>query len=128
VAPPGEDEEEPTSPAKRPIAPKPAGVVQLGDRSWTVTRKLVTQWQDDPYALGNVRENGEGWELVGTRQRTAYHLGMRNGDILLEVNGHRLNSMVNLVAAYAACRNDTRFDVVFLRKGKRLTHHYEIKG
>jgi hypothetical protein len=111
---------------KHPIAPKPAGISQVGDRSWTVTRQLVDQWQSDPYELGNVQEDGEGWQLIGVRQRPAYHLGMRNGDIVLEVNGHKLNTTANLMAAYLACKNDTQFDVVFLRKGARMTHHYAI--
>lgn len=113
-------------PAKKPIPAAPPGITQVNATTWRVSRNLFDLWQADPYKLGNVRESGEGWQLIGIRQRSAYHLGMRNSDIVLEVNGHKLNTMPQLLAAYLACKNDTKFDVVFLRGGKRMTHHYTI--
>jgi type II secretory pathway component PulC len=118
--------ETPGGGAKNPVASKPSGITQTNNTSWKVTQSLVDQWQENPYLLGNVRESGEGWQLMGVRQRLAYHLGMRNGDIVLEVNGHKLDSEPQLLAAYLACKNDREFDVVFLRNGQRKTHHYSI--
>jgi S1-C subfamily serine protease len=118
--------ETPGGGAKNPVSSKPSGITQTNGTSWKVTQSLVNQWQENPYLLGNVRESGEGWQLMGVRQRLAYHLGMRNGDIVLEVNGHKLNTEPQLLAAYLACKNDKEFDIVFLRGGQRKTHHYSI--
>ena len=113
--------------AKRPPSPAPSGITQVSTQSWRVDQALVDRWKDDPYELSQVREEGDGWELLGVRQRNAYHLGMRNRDVLLEANGHKLNTRAQLLVAYLALKNDRVFDLVFLRQGKRLVHHYEIE-
>lgn len=118
-------------PAPAPAAPKPApeglrGVDQKGTRSWTVKKRLVGRWKDNPYSLGNAVQSGEGWSLRQVRAKDAYHLGMRNKDVVLSVNGKKLNTQAQLLAAYVALKNKTSFDVVFERKGKRISHHYEI--
>ena len=64
--------------------------------------------------------------MGGVRTRAAYHLGMRNGDVIMEVNGHRLNTKTQLLGAYLDLRNDKTFDVVFYRDGVRRVHHYVI--
>lgn len=118
----------PSAPSRtpRPISPKPSGVEQVGATRWTVTRALVDRWVGDPNQLGVVRESGAGWAVQGVRQRAAFHLGMRNSDIVLEVNGHKLDTQVQLLAAWLDLKNDTSFDVVFLRDGDRLVYHYDI--
>ena len=52
---------------------------------------------------------------------------MRNKDVILEVNGKKLNSKAQLVAAYLALKNKKEFDVLFERNGKKRTHHYVVK-
>ena len=52
---------------------------------------------------------------------------IRNRDVLLEVNGHKLNTRAQLLLAYLALKNDRAFDLVFQRQGQRLVHHYEIE-
>lgn len=112
--------------AKKAPAPAPSGITRVSDASWKVTPALVEQWKEDPYRLSSVREQGDGWELLGVRQGNAWHLGMRNRDVLLEVNGHKLNTKTQLLMAYLALKNDRAFDLVFSRQGNRMVHHYEI--
>ena len=104
----------------------PPGLEQVGPTSWRVTRALVTHWQDDPYRLGNVKEHDPGWELLGVRTRDAYHLGMRNKDVVVQVNGHKLNTMPQLMSTYLFCKNDEKFEVEFVRAGQTMVHRYEI--
>lgn len=112
----------------KPVGPKPDGINQVGETSWTVTRALADHWMKDPYALGNARESGAGWQLFAIRTKAAYHLGMRNGDIVIEANGHKLDTKPQLLAAYLDLKNDREFDVTFLRAGRTLHHHYAIRG
>jgi hypothetical protein len=51
---------------------------------------------------------------------------MKNLDRIVEVNGKKLNTQAQLLAAYLALKNKTEFDVVFVRDGKTITHHYRI--
>ncbi len=106
--------------------PKPDGIEQVGDTHWRVSRALVQRWQDNPYALAGAREKDPGWELVGVRVHHAYWLGMKNKDLLMLVNGHKLNTKPQLLSAYLACKNDEEFDVTFVRAGQTVVHHYSI--
>lgn len=106
--------------------PKPEGIEQVADRSWRVSRALVDRWQDDPYRLGNAREKDQGWELLGVKVKDAWHLGMRNKDLVLLVNGHKLHTKPQLLSAYLACKNDSEFEVTFVRAGETIVHHYTV--
>jgi len=93
-----------------------------------VTKRLFEQWKADPYSLGNAVERGTGWELRQIRRRHGYHLGMRNKDVVYEINGKKLNTKAQLLAAYMLLKGKDEFDVVFERKGKRRIHHYTVKA
>jgi hypothetical protein len=119
----------PGAPARtgpKPIAPMPQGIVQVSDTRWTVTQDLVDRWLKSTGQVGLVRESGEGWAVTGVRTRAAYHLGMRNGDVIMEVNGHKLDTKAQLLGAYLDLKNDKAFDVVIYRNGVRRVHHYQI--
>ena len=110
-----------------PPSAAPPGITQINDTTWHVTEANVERWKNDPYILSSVSQEDKGWSLVYARKREAWHLGMRNQDVVLEVNGHKLNSKAQLVAAYLALKNKKEFDVLFERKGKKRTHHYVVK-
>lgn len=106
--------------------PKPPGINQVSATKWTVTRGLADQWMKNPYAVGNVREAGAGWQIVGVRTKAGYWLGMRNGDIIMEANGHKLDTRPQLLAAYMDLKNDKLFRVTFVRNGQTMVHTYQI--
>lgn len=110
----------------RPVPPKPEGITQVSATKWTVTRSLADQWMKNPYTLGNVREAGEGWQLVGVRAKAAHWLGMHNGDVIMEANGHKLDTRPQLLAAYLDLKNDQVFRVTFVRNGQTIVHTYQI--
>ena len=112
---------------KGPPTPSPGGIDKVADTTWQVTQANVDRWKDDPYILSSVHQEDVGWSLVYARKREAWHLGMRNKDVILEVNGKKLNSKAQLVAAYLALKNKKEFDVLFERNGKKRTHHYVVK-
>jgi hypothetical protein len=124
---PGAKPGQPGQPGQpRPVAPKPPGINQVSATKWTITRSLADQWMKNPYALGNVREAGEGWQLVGVRAKAAHWLGMHNGDVILEANGHKLDTRPQLLAAYLDLKNDKLFRVTFVRAGQTVVHTYQI--
>jgi hypothetical protein len=129
--PPSGAEPDPLVPKKKKKAPpqpgpKPEGIEQVSDTSWRVRRSLVDHWQQDPYRLGNVREKEPGWEVIGVRPKDGYHLGVRNKDVVMEVNGHKLRTKPQLLSAYLDLKNDRVFDVTLVRAGVVRVHHYEV--
>lgn len=116
----------PSSGAEKAPGPKPAGITKTGTRTWTVTKSLFQRWKDDPYKLGHIKEKGEGWEVRMVRQRHAYHLGVRGKDVVLTVNGRKLDTNAQLMSAYVALQFKKKFDVEIVRNGKVRVHHYEV--
>ena len=139
AAPPaGEDDEDDSdapppaggAAAPKPTAsapgPKPPGITKVGARSWTVTKTLFDKWKDDPYKLGRIKDAGAGWEVRQVRQKHGYHLGIRGKDVVLTVNGRKLDTDAQLLGAYVALKFKKKFDVEIVRGGKTRVHHYEV--
>jgi type II secretory pathway component PulC len=53
-------------------------------------------------------------------------LGFKVGDILLEINGHKVESAVDASNLFVLLREEKAFDVKLSRKGKVITQHYKI--
>jgi|GEM_PF-3897070 len=105
----------------------PAGIVALGGNKWSVKRSLVKKWEDHPRKFAKVAEKGKGWALKGVDTRDARHLGFRNGDVVLSVNGHPLATEAQAAAAYGLVRNKKQIVVKFKRDGNKRTHTLQIK-
>lgn len=129
--PPGEFENaKPLAPEDYEIseAAPPKGIVpsDAGD-SWEIRPWRVERWKDNPYRLGNAEKHGEGWKLKSVRKGSpGWWIGLRNGDVIYEVNDKQINTMPKLIAAYIKLKNQTVFDVKIERAGEKRTHHYEI--
>jgi S1-C subfamily serine protease len=106
--------------------PVPSGVHQVGSREWTVSSDLAETWKDKPGTVGRARKVDDGWQLYGITIRQGYNLGLRNGDVITEVNGHELNTKLQQVGAWLDLRNDDQFEVRFLRGGQAMTYTYRI--
>ena len=104
----------------------PAGITDLGNRTWSVKKRLVNKYEDHPDLLANTSQKGDGWELKRVKKGDAQYLGMLNGDVIKTVNGYSLGSNTELAVAYAALKNAKKFTVKFKRDGKTKTHTYKI--
>jgi hypothetical protein len=113
-------------PVSHDPSPKPPGIKQVGTRSWTVTKTLFQRWKENPYRLGHIDEAGAGWKVTQVRQKPTYHLGIRGKDVVMSVNGRKLDTNAQLMSAYLALQLKKKFDVEFKRQGKTITHHYEV--
>ncbi len=54
-------------------------------------------------------------------------LGLKNGDMLMEVNGQKLGSLDDAMGLYAKLRNASNLSVIIDRKGEVITKEIEIK-
>ncbi len=71
----------------------------------------------DGYEISQVRNGG-----------LAEQVGLRNGDVLLDVNGQRLDSLATVIALVARLSTTCNARVTVLRKEQRLTFVLNTKG
>lgn len=109
------------------LRPPPKGLEILPNNHWRIPRRLADRWEENPYRLASPKELDEGWRLRRVRPGgPGWWLGLRNGDVILEVNGMKLNTKPQLIAAYLKLKNKTDFDVKIRRDGQIRIHHYKI--
>lgn len=129
---PGPASTEPDTPAKDTTTAgsdaQPAGIRDLGNRTWSVERRLVKKWEDNPGRFAKANEKGKGWVLKGVDSRAARHLGFESGDVVLSVNGHSLATKAEALKTYGLVRNKKTLVVVFKRGGERRTHTVKVTG
>jgi hypothetical protein len=125
-----------------PSPPEPVGPTDLnrhirstGPRTWEVDRSLVRRVLDEPPThqrspriIPRTRD-GEviGVTLYGIRRGSVpFALGVRNGDLLLDVDGRALTSPDAALAVYARLRETDAAFVRLVRAGRERTHAYRI--
>lgn len=118
-----------TEPAPAPLA----GVVQLGPTEFQVDRALLERWLDvDPARAVRVIPSYRhgvfhGLKLYAIRRGSLpAALGMQNGDTIVTVNGARLDSPEQALAAFAATRHRRQIDLELMRGGEVVVLHYAI--
>ena len=113
-----------------------AGIEKSGKDKYIVDRALVEEMEKNPQALGNIRwqqkedENGNiiGFRMAGIRRSSVlYKLGVKNGDIVHNVNGQALTSLNAAMDAYGSLSNSNNFSFEITRRKKRRTLQYEIR-
>jgi S1-C subfamily serine protease len=114
-----------------PAAAKPA--TEKADTSETMKIKRANvegELANLPALLQGARLEGrkQGFEFVQLEPGTAYEkLGFRIGDILLEINGHALESSSQAMELFVLLRSESDFKVKLKRDGKVIERKYEIK-
>ena len=82
----------------------------------------------NPSRLASVREKKLGYQLNGISSSSdLWHVGLRSGDIVKQVNEHELTSQTAALAAYMALQNSKKLTVRFRRGETHLTHTYVIE-
>lgn len=70
----------------------------------------------------------DGYEIGRLRPASLLdRLGLRNGDVVLEVNGHPLDGMATVMRLFGQLGATTRTEVVVLRDGRRVTFVVEVR-
>ncbi len=127
-----------TSAAEPPRSSAPAveGVQKLSDTAYKLERKHVNDKMKDIASLGQqVRivpnyKNGKysGVRMIGMQESSLFKdMGFENGDILLAVNGDRLDSPNKALSLYEALKNKARLTVLLERGGIDKTLRYTIQ-
>jgi general secretion pathway protein C len=111
-------------------------VKKIGDRDYILDRDRVQQLLENPEQiltdarlLPNFRNGRQyGFKLFEVRPAGLYEsLGLRNGDILLKINGLDISSPDVAIKAMSALRGMDRISLDIMRGGSRLSLNYQIR-
>lgn len=104
------------------------------ERSYVVDRELVEHYTSSferlkslgwsgPYNEGDLR----GWQISSFGCNSVlYHAGLRRGDVIQSVNGRATKNVLQVFMSWKKLRKYDTFDVVLVRKGKRMTYRYKL--
>jgi general secretion pathway protein C len=125
-----------SGPASQPDAADDA-IKCPSDNLCVVDRKFVDQTLANPAALmrqAAVRPHMNGGEVAGfqlSRIRSGSlpsKLGLKNGDVIAEVNGQAVTSLDGAMALYTKLRHASRLSVTIMRGGKYLSKEIQIQA
>jgi hypothetical protein len=103
--------------------------------SWTVERRLVDwyslRWKEIGglgYAAPHELDGGvRGMRIVGIRcNNDLNQVGLRNGDVVIEVNGRPVRSLGQAVWLYQTVNKRKEIVVTVIRRGERRNLRYEL--
>ena len=113
------------------------GIEKQGDDEYTVPQSVVDNALEDLDKLASqvrVRPhrdsdgNVDGYRLSAIRRGTLLDkLGIKNGDIVHEVNGYQLNSSSGAMTAFQSLQSESSFQFDVSRRNRRRTIKYEIR-
>lgn len=128
---------QPRAAAKTPSGDGDEDVRELADNHYEIDSETLDKYLSDLDSIARMGRallhrgpDGEfdGYRLSAIRRNTiADKLGIRNGDIVHEVNGKPLNSMASAMEAFNTMRNEKNFTFEVTRRGKKQTMTYDVK-
>lgn len=131
--PPGASPAAPSGPASAsaPSAPSVGAVQCASEASCTVARRDFDAMVADPDKLARqvqVTPAGAGYRLSGIRAGSQVsQLGFRNGDVLLSVNGTRLDDQLGLLGLYAGLDSTRSYNVSYQRAGAKHSRTIRLR-
>ncbi|MFZ5481406.1 MAG: hypothetical protein ACOZNI_31890 [Myxococcota bacterium] len=123
--------------SNRKPCPEPTQeIARTGSDSWTVERDLVEYYAShlkelmklasvSPHEAGG---KPDGFRVGLPRCSILRDGGLRSGDVVHDINGRKVNNVVQAVAAYFALRKEKTLTVRLTRQGKQVAQTYHIEG
>ena len=135
-APTAKTDDKPTAPRPGEIPGAEDSINCPNDNLCIVERAFVEQLMANPAMLAKQarivpsQKDGEtqGFKFYGIRRGSLPNLiGLKNGDMLTEVNGERLDGMDKAMALYTKLRRASNLTVTVERKGQTTTKEIQIQ-
>jgi hypothetical protein len=122
----------------RPPCPPPTpSIARAGESRWAIQRDLIEYYAThlvELQKLGSVwthhAPTGEldGFRVGLSRCSVLRQGGLRSGDVVHDINGHRINTVLQAVGAYIALRRETELAVTVTRRGRPVVLSYAIEA
>ncbi len=107
-----------------------AGISRVGDGIYQIEKKMFDELIAKPNNLitdARIVPLDDGIKIMGVRSRSVfYKIGLRNGDIIHQINEVALNDVQNALLLFDELRSQDEFTVDFTRRGKRRSNRYTV--
>lgn len=116
--------------------PTPTGITKTGDFTYKVEREALDGWFAKPACMMRQARivpyfkdgNPAGFKLFSIRPNTFYSkLGLKNGDVVLKLNGVELTNPDRALEAYQSLKEAKTVTMDILRRGEPKTLKYQIE-
>lgn len=89
--------------------------------------RIETQPQDIYLDDTRLEWSDDGEVFVSTSGELAHALSLREGDVLIDINGYSFVEMLDTVRLYFTLRDSEKLTLTLERQGTRMTHRYRIE-
>ncbi len=107
-----------------------SGVSQVSEGLYQIERRMFDELLSEPSSLiteAKIVPRDDGIKIFGVRSRSVfYKMGLRNGDIVHQINEVALNDVQNALSLFTDLKGQSEFTVDFTRKGKRKSNRYTV--
>jgi type II secretion system protein C len=116
--------------------PTPTGITKTGDYSYRIEREALEGWFANPACMMRQArivpyfkdDKPAGFKIFSIRPNTFYSkLGLRNGDVVLRLNGVELTNPDKALEAYQGLKDAKAVNMDILRRGKPKTLKYQVE-
>ena len=117
-------------PSVKSKKPSASGVSKVSEGSYQIERMMFEELLAEPSSLiteARIVPRDDGIKIFGVKSRSVfYKMGLRNGDIVHQINEVALNDVQNALSLFTDLRGQSEFTVDFTRKGKRKSNRYTV--
>lgn len=107
-----------------------SGVSKVGDGVYQIEKRMFDEILAEPSGLikeAKIVPRDDGVKIFGVKSRSVfYKMGLRNGDIVHQINEVALNDMQGALSLFNDLKGQTEFTVDFTRRGKRKSNRYTV--
>ena len=116
--------------------PTPTGITKIDEFTYRVERDAIEGWFESPACMMRqarivpYMQDGKvtGFKLFAIRPNTLYSkLGLKNGDVILKVNGVAMTSPESALQVYQGVKDAKTVSMDIVRRGKPKTLKFEIE-
>ncbi len=107
-----------------------SGVSKVSEGLYQIERVMFEELLAEPSSLiteAKIVPRDDGIKIFGVRSRSVfYKMGLRNGDIVHQINEVALNDVQSALSLFTDLRGQSEFTVDFTRRGKRKSNRYTV--
>ena len=107
-----------------------SGVSKVSDGVYQIERRMFDEMLAEPSSLiteAKIVPRDDGIKIFGVKSRSVfYKMGLRNGDVVHQINEVALNDMQSALSLFTDLRGQSEFTVDFTRRGKRKSNRYTV--
>jgi len=107
-----------------------SGVSKVSEGLYQIERVMFEELLAEPSSLiteAKIVPRDDGIKIFGVKSRSVfYKMGLRNGDIVHQINEVALNDVQSALSLFTDLRGQSEFTVNFTRQGKRKSNRYTV--